>query len=89
MPEYALAKGIVPYKVKITGYKQVISITIAKIVNTANSFPITIEDAVIGDVNNSWSVFCLFSSAISLMVNNGTKSTKMKVIEFKVYSKLA
>jgi hypothetical protein len=44
------------------------------------------ELAVTGAVYNSWSVFCLFSSAITLIVNSGTDTMNKKVMEDKVYS---
>ena len=84
---YAAPRDTVPNFVMISGYTHMISIGIAKIVTSARYFPKTIFSTDTGAVRSSWSVFCLRSSARTLMVRIGTLIRNTKVSALNVYSK--
>ena len=58
----------------IAAYIMVISNPIANTDKAAKYLPRTIEVNLTGEVNNSWSVFCFFSSLQSRIVKMGTKN---------------
>jgi hypothetical protein len=69
-----------PKKDRMMGYMQVIRRVKTNTETAAKYLPSTIPVKEVGLVNNSWSVLCLLSSGISLMVRMGTTIKKIKVM---------
>jgi len=64
----------------IKGYIKVSKSAIPNTAKAENILPSTIEETLMGEVNNNWSVFLFFSSEYTLIVKMGIISTRRLTI---------
>ena len=72
-PVNVIPQSTFPKALKATGNTIVITRAIKYRHTAAKNFPVTILVTFIGTEYNSWSVFCLLSSAKSRIVRTGTR----------------